>query len=105
MEGTFSQRLKELRAERRQTLDEVSEGVNRMLGTRISKGQLSRFEKGENKASIDNAIALSIYFGVSLDYMLGLADDRQIRQMDRLMAYAERFRELNETENKKEVEL
>ena len=66
-----------------------------MLGTKISKGQLSRFEKGENKASIDNAIALSIYFGVSLDYMIGLSDDRSIRQMDRLLAYAQRLKELN----------
>lgn len=95
MERNFSQRLYELRSERGQTLEQVSNGVNKMLGTKISKGQLSRFEKGENKASIDNAIALSIYFGVSLDYMIGLSDDRSIRQMDRLLAYAQRFKELN----------
>lgn len=96
MEGYFSQRLKELRTEKDLTLDDVAEGVNKMLGTKISKGQLSRFEKGENKASIDNAIALSIYFGVSLDYMIGLSDDRQIRQMDKLMEYARNIREKNE---------
>ena len=95
MEGTFSQRLKELRAERNQTLEQVSNGVNQMLGTKISKGQLSRFEKGENKASIDNAIALSIYFGVSLDYMIGLSDDKTIRRMDRILAYAQRLKALN----------
>jgi transcriptional regulator with XRE-family HTH domain len=95
MERNFSQRLYELRSERGQTLEQVSNGVNQMLGTKISKGQLSRFEKGENKASIDNAIALSIYFGVSLDYMIGLSDDRSIRQMDRILAYAQRLKELN----------
>lgn len=101
MEGTFSQRLKKLRTERNQTLEQVSNGVNQMLGTKISKGQLSRFEKGENKASIDNAIALSIYFGVSLDYMIGLSDDKTIRQMDRILAYAQRLKALNNPTNQK----
>ncbi len=99
MEYDFSQRLRDLRAERNQTLEEVSDGVNRMLGTKLSKGQLSKFEKGQNKASIDNAIALAIYYGVSLDYILGLTDDRQIRSMDRIMAYVQRIRTLQEKNN------
>lgn len=98
MKNDFSQRLKELRMERGQTLDEVAEGVNKMLGTKISRGQLSRFERDENKASLENAIALSIYFGVSLDYMIGTSDDRQIRQMDRVLAYVQRIKELNKKE-------
>ena len=44
MERNFSQRLYELRSERGQTLEQVSNGVNQMLGTKISKGQLSLFE-------------------------------------------------------------
>ena len=92
MENDFSQRLKALRKERGQTLDEVTEGVNKMLGTKLSRGQLSRFERNENKASLENAIALSIYFGVSLDYMIGISDDRQIRQMDRVLAYVQRIK-------------
>lgn len=99
MECDFSQRLKELRAEKNQTLEEVSEGVNKMMGTKLSKGQLSKFEKGQNKASIDNAIALAIYYGVSLDYILGLSDNRQIQQMDRILAYVQRIRKLQEKNN------
>lgn len=98
MEGYFSQRLKELRQERDLTLDQVADGVNKLLGTKISKGQLSRFENGNGKPSIDNAIALSIFFNVSVDYFIGLSDDRQVKQLDRIIAYIQRVKEKSDEE-------
>lgn len=41
----------------------------------ISRSALSTYEKGLTPG-IDNAIALARYYGVSLDYILGLSDER-----------------------------
>ncbi len=41
----------------------------------ISRSALSTYEKGLTPG-IDNAIALAQYYGVSLDYILGLSDER-----------------------------
>ena len=43
--------------------------------TGISRSALSNYEKGLTPG-IDNAIALARYYGVSLDYILGLSDER-----------------------------
>ena len=49
------------------------ETVARDLG--ISRSSLSTYEKGLTP-SIDNAISLARYYGVSLDYILGLSDEK-----------------------------
>ena len=62
-------RLRQLREER----DEKQATVAAALG--ISRATLSTYEKGLTP-SIDNAIALARYYGVSLDYILGLSAER-----------------------------
>lgn len=62
-------RLRLLREEK----DLKQETVARDVG--LSRSALSTYEKGLTPG-IDNAIALARYYGVSLDYILGLSDER-----------------------------
>lgn len=68
MENVFSQRLRELRAER---------GVGQVeLAARlgVSKGVISLWENGKREPTLGNIVALAKYFGVSSDYLIGLND-------------------------------
>ena len=68
MQIKFCERLKELRTER---------GVGQVeLAARIgvSKGIISLWENGLREPTMSNLIALSQYFGVSADYLIGLKD-------------------------------
>lgn len=68
MQTKFGDRLRELRAER---------GVGQVeLAARIgvSKGIISLWENGLREPTMSNIIALSQYFGVSADYLIGLKD-------------------------------
>ncbi len=68
MQTKFCERLKELRTEK---------GVGQVeLAARIgvSKGIISLWENGLREPTMSNIIALSQYFGVSADYLIGLKD-------------------------------
>ncbi len=62
-------RLRLLREEKDLKQETVAHDVG------ISRSALSTYEKGLTPG-IDNAIALARYYGVSLDYILGLSDER-----------------------------
>ena len=62
-------RLRLLRDEKELKQETVAQDVG------ISRSALSTYEKGLTPG-IDNAIALARYYGVSLDYILGLSDER-----------------------------
>ena len=62
-------RLRLLREEKDLKQETVAHDV------KISRSALSTYEKGLTPG-IDNAIALARYYGVSLDYILGLSDER-----------------------------
>ncbi len=64
-------RVKELRKERNLRQEELASRVN------ISQQTVSRIENGENALAADVLIALSNYFGVSVDYILCLTDSRR----------------------------
>lgn len=64
-------RVKELRKERNLRQEELASRVN------ISQQTVSRIENGENALAADVLIALSKYFGVSVDYILYLTDSRR----------------------------
>ena len=64
----FSERLKELRQEKGLSLRELEKEV------KISSSALSRWENGQTEAKSSQLIILAKYFGVTLDYLLGLED-------------------------------
>ena len=90
----FSERLKELRNQKSLTLEETANGIRTLTGVPMTKGQLSKYEKGSENCSLSNAVAIAFFFGVSVDYLLGLPDEAKIRQMERMLAYIERLKEL-----------
>jgi len=73
----LAERIKELRAERDLTMDMlVADMKLQFPDIKLDKSMLSRWERGENDPTLENAKYLSIYFNVSLDYLIGLTDIR-----------------------------
>ena len=64
----FANRLRELRIEKGVSQQEVGELVN------MSKMAISHWEKGHSEPSIAQLIALSNYFSVTVDYLVGKTD-------------------------------
>lgn len=77
-------KLKILRAERDLTLDMLVADLNHHYpDLKIHKSMLSRWERGENDPSLEYAKVISVYFNVSLDWLIGLTD---VRTPSRLLA-------------------
>lgn len=69
-------KLKNLRQERELTLDMVIYDMNKKFNIEMSKGHLSKWENGKNTPSLYYAKYLCLYYGISMDYLLGLTDKR-----------------------------
>lgn len=65
---TFAVRIKELRIEKGVSQQDVGKLLN------MSKMAVSHWEKGHSEPSITQLIALSNYFGVTVDYLVGKSD-------------------------------
>lgn len=63
-------RLKDLREDKDKTQIEISKELN------MQPTVYRRYEKGERVLPIDTAILISKYYGVSLDYIAGLTNDK-----------------------------
>lgn len=66
----LQERMKELRSEKKESQVKVATAVG------ITPRQYQRFESGEQKPGFDNFCALAKHFGVTLDYLAGLSDQR-----------------------------
>lgn len=78
-------KIKELRMERDLTMEMLVADMNAkyVLDKPINKSMVSRWENGDNDPSLENAKYLSMYFDVSLDYLIG---NSNIRTPSRLLA-------------------
>ena len=81
----FGKRLKELREERDLTMDMLVRDLNDQFEITIHKSNLSRWEKGTVDPTLQYAVYIAKYFNVSLDYMIGLTDNKAPA---RLIAYS-----------------
>lgn len=72
----FAQRIKELRKEKQLSLDMVVYDIEQKFNIEITKSHLSRWENGKNVPSVRFAGYLALYYGVSLDYLLGFTNNR-----------------------------
>lgn len=80
-------RIKELRSEKNLTMDTLVDDMRTRFNIKkLDKSMISRWERGENEPSLENAKYLSMYFDCSLDYLIGLTD---IRTPSRLLAKRE----------------
>lgn len=66
MQNVFGERLKELRQENKIGQEKLAEEIG------VSKGVISLWENGLREPTMHSLIALSRYFGVSIDYLVGL---------------------------------
>ena len=80
----IGKRIKKLRAERDLTMDMlVADITTQYPQIALNKSQLSRWESGQNEPSLENAKYISMYFNVSLDYLIGLTE---VKTPSRLLA-------------------
>ncbi|HBC98059.1 MAG TPA: XRE family transcriptional regulator [Clostridium sp.] len=70
--ATFNQRMKELRAEENITLEELAKALS------TTKSTLSRYENNLRTPNADFINQLAKYFNVSVDYLLGNSNDKNI---------------------------
>ncbi len=68
MKINFSERLKELRTERRVGQVELARAIG------VSSGIISLWETGQREPKMTNLILLAEYFDISIDYLVGLED-------------------------------
>lgn len=100
MENTgFGKRLKELRQERDMTMEMLITDVNSKFGTNMNRSLVSRWESGASEPSLNYSRVICEYFNVSLDYMIGLTENRTPA---RLLAYAKKLKEITDDNKKKE---
>lgn len=68
MENLFKERLRELRQEKGIGQKALAKQID------ISHGAISLWENGQREPTMSNLIVLAKYFGVSVDYLIGLED-------------------------------
>jgi len=68
MKSKFSERLKDLRVEKRLSQRALA------LEIQVSAAIISQWENGLKQPTADNILALSDFFDVSCDYLLGRED-------------------------------
>ena len=67
------ERMRALRKERGETQVQVAQAVG------ITDRQYQRFETGKQKPGFENFCAIADHFGVSLDYLAGRSNRREIQ--------------------------
>ena len=59
----------------REDADQKQETIAKLLGT--SQTQYSRWERGEREIPLHHMITLARYYGVSMDYIAGLTNNKK----------------------------
>ena len=67
-------RIKDLREDN----DKFQKDIAQLLG--ISQQYYSEYEKGNRTIPINHIITLAKYYGTSIDYLVGLSDDSNIKK-------------------------
>src|SRR5690606_40455652 len=68
--------IKDLRLKRGLSQEELAEKINARFGTSLNKGMISKWENGIGDPRLETARHLAVFFGVSLDYLLGIEPPR-----------------------------
>ena len=74
----IGKRIKELRNERDLTIEMVVADMNRKFNFNppYHKSMISRWENQKSEPTLENAKYLSLYYDVSLDYLIGVTNIR-----------------------------
>ena len=95
---SFADRLRELRTNNRYSQEQLAEKLC------VSRQAISKWETGDSLPDIDKAMAISEFFGVSMDYLLKeresfseiSTDDNVDRAIIKFMASARQMNEISE---------
>lgn len=68
----LQERMRTLRKERKETQAQVAVSIG------VTDRQYQRFETGVNLPGYDSFVAMADHFGVSLDYLAGRTDRREV---------------------------
>ena len=74
---SFGVKLKKLRISKGLSQEGLSNELNRIYGTSINKGMISKWENDKEEPRLDYARKLVEFFQTSLDYLLGLDEGIQ----------------------------
>lgn len=67
----FSQRLLELRKEKKETQDDLA------VILRVQRAQISEMERGRRTTTVEKLFLICEHYNVSADYLLGLTEERR----------------------------
>lgn len=67
----FYQRIRDLREDKDKGQKEIAEYL------KIAEKTYQRYERGENDVPLEKAVQLAKYYGVSIDYIAGLTNDKR----------------------------
>lgn len=70
----FAERIRELRLERRLTQEEVGEIIG------VKRYSIYSYEKGRACPEMKSLVALADYFDVSMDYLAGRTDKKEVNK-------------------------
>lgn len=75
---TFGERFKELRIEKNLKQQELVDDFNNIYGYTFTKSSISQYENNKRRPETDALRDFSLYFDVSVDYLLGLSDNKNM---------------------------
>lgn len=73
-EKIFAERLKELRQSKNLTLQQLGENLG------VTKATLGNFENCNKQPSMNMVIKISMFFDVSIDYLVGRTDKPEVNK-------------------------
>ncbi|WP_277678802.1 helix-turn-helix domain-containing protein [Gracilibacillus dipsosauri] len=79
LKDNFASRLKKLREQRRLTLEQLADQINQKYHSSFTKSMISKWENGHN-IELSSLKILSLYFGVSLNNLLGFNEKYDVIQ-------------------------
>jgi len=71
--------LRALRKAKGLTQEELAGNLNRQFGTKITRTTINKWENETHEPLLNQAKKVAEFFGVSLDYMVGQSDVKEIK--------------------------
>lgn len=82
--------LKDLREKKSVSMDKMCEDLSNLYNVSLAKSTISKWENGKAEPTLAYLRILSKYFGVTLDYLIGLEDKDQSKNgIDTIAAHLE----------------
>lgn len=76
--ATFSEKIKNLRQDKRMSLEQLANEFANRYDSKISKSSISRWENGQATPDIDDASIYADYFNVSLDWLMDVQQSNRV---------------------------